>query len=160
MFRSCSHRFKVININHYLRDNYTKEEVTIYLGIGIDESKRATKFSSFETKLKKYRFPLIELGIDRKRCVEIIKEMGLSVPVKSGCWFCPFNTKKTWAVLLKEHPDLYEEGIKFEKNCKEYPKATLLGTKTLESLKSDIKNQTRLVEDEFGISKCVICDVM
>lgn len=160
MFRSCSHRFKVININHYLRDNYPNEIINIHIGFGSDEIKRSINFKNSETKLRKYNFPLIDIDIDRKKCIDIIKSMNLSVPVKSGCWFCPFNTKKTWANLLKKHPDLFEEGIRFEKNCSKYPEFTLLGTKTLESLKKDIKNQTKLIEDQDGLSRCIICDIM
>jgi hypothetical protein len=36
-----------------------------------------------------YRFPLIELGWDRERCIDKIRREGWPVPHKSSCFFCP-----------------------------------------------------------------------
>jgi hypothetical protein len=36
-----------------------------------------------------YRYPLIELGWDRERCIDEIRREGWPVPHKSSCFFCP-----------------------------------------------------------------------
>jgi hypothetical protein len=36
-----------------------------------------------------YRYPLIELGWDRERCIDEIRHEGWPVPHKSSCFFCP-----------------------------------------------------------------------
>lgn len=39
------------------------------------------------------RYPLIEYGMGREECVNVIRSTGLSLPGKSACWFCPSSTK-------------------------------------------------------------------
>jgi hypothetical protein len=36
-----------------------------------------------------YWYPLFDWAFDRQRCVEVIREAGLPVPMKSACFFCP-----------------------------------------------------------------------
>lgn len=36
-----------------------------------------------------YRYPLIDIGWDRKRCIAEIEKEGWPVPHKSSCFFCP-----------------------------------------------------------------------
>jgi 3'-phosphoadenosine 5'-phosphosulfate sulfotransferase (PAPS reductase)/FAD synthetase len=157
MFRHCTAKFKIIPINQYIKDTYgIKEPINMYMGIGSDEKHRA-KNSNKGRKQFTYVYPLIEWDIDRVKCVEIIKNEGLSVPVKSGCYFCPFQSKKSWSKLLEEHPELYDESINFEKNCSKYPQYTLMGTQTLEDFKSNIKSQKPLFKEELGITKCGYC---
>lgn len=141
-YRSCSDKFKVRPFNKYIKKNY-KGQVNVYMGIGIDEKKRSEGYK--ETKKAVYYFPLIDYKIDRKGCVDIIKKEGLSVPVKSGCYFCPFKSKKAWRKLYDNHNDLFEEAIKFEKNGRAYPKGSFMNKLTLEDFKKQIKEQTKLI---------------
>ncbi len=121
MFRSCTDKFKVRPINKYLKEKYKDQEITIFMGIANDEVKRAEKM--INKKKIQYKFPLIEKKIDREGCIKIIKEEGLSIPVKSGCYFCPFQSKKEWVKLYKKYPDLFEETILFEKMEEHTPQA-------------------------------------
>ncbi len=115
MFRQCTHKFKIIPINDYVKKKYgIKQSINMYMGISYEEKKRSNKISG--RKQFTYKFPLIEKEIDRRGCVDIIIREGLSVPVKSGCYFCPFQVKKEWMKLYKEYPDLFDECINFEKN--------------------------------------------
>jgi hypothetical protein len=65
------------------------------------------------------------MNIDREGCKRIIKEAGLPIPVKSGCYFCPFQSKESLLRLLKKHPDLYAKAEALEKNCSRYPEMFL-----------------------------------
>jgi hypothetical protein len=99
MRRWCTDKFKVRVLMDYF-------EAPCFSLIGIDsgEEKRA-KFScggGIEN-----RFPLLEYEIDRKGCIEIIKSHGLPVPMKSGCWFCPFQQTRQWKKLRVVHPELF-----------------------------------------------------
>lgn len=38
-----------------------------------------------------HEMPLMEWGIDLDGCIDIIRSAGLPVPVKSACYFCPFQ---------------------------------------------------------------------
>jgi hypothetical protein len=63
--------------------------------------------------------PLIDRGIDRKGCVRIIQAEGLDVPQKSGCWICPFMSKRQWRELYRCHPDLFERAARLEEAATE-----------------------------------------
>jgi len=74
------------------------------IGFAADEAHRA----------KGRRAPLIEAGITRKGCIEIIRAEGLDVPQKSGCYICPFQRNDQWHELWHRHPDLIERAPKLE----------------------------------------------
>ena len=156
MFRHCTHKFKIVPINKWIKDIYgIKEPINMFMGIASDEKHRKDKIKG--RKQFTYKFPLIDQEVDREGCVDIIKKEGLSVPVKSGCYFCPFQTKKVWSKLLKEHPELYEDSNEFEKNGRAYPKGNLMGNMTLEELRKTIKEQKKLFPEDVSIIKCAWC---
>lgn len=97
--RWCTDKFKVRVINKYV-----EKPCFSLIGFSTDEIHRAKL--SYENGIEN-RFPLIERDIDRQRCVEIIREHNLPVPIKSGCWFCPFQPIRQWNLLRRAHPDLY-----------------------------------------------------
>lgn len=61
------------------------------------------------------RFPLIEWGWDRERCIAEIQAAGLPVPVKSCCWFCPAHKKTEIDQLAAAHPDLMTRAKEIER---------------------------------------------
>ena len=158
MFRHCTHKFKIIPMNDYIKEIYgIKEPINMFMGIASDEKHRAGKIKG--RKQFTHKFPLIEWEVDRKKCIEIIKKEGLSVPVKSGCYFCPFQPKRAWINLFEKHPELFQESIDFEKNHRHYPEVTLMGTKTLEYFQKALKEQTKLIDftEEVSLIKCAYC---
>lgn len=61
-----------------------------------------------------YRYPLIEWGIDREGCQQIILDAGLPLPGKSSCWFCPAMKKHEVDRLAAGHPDLADKAMELE----------------------------------------------
>lgn len=64
-----------------------------------------------------YKYPLIEHHITRKACKRIIRDHGLRVPPKSGCWFCPFQKTSQWRKLSINHPDLFKKAVELEERA-------------------------------------------
>ena len=93
------------------------------MGIDYGEVKRM-KLSVDDYITKDY--PLIDNKIDRDGCVAIITQAKLPIPVKSGCFFCPYNNKERWTWLEDNHLDLYNLSDELEKNSKHYPKIKLI----------------------------------
>lgn len=56
-----------------------------------DARAHSGKASPLEASRFEYRMILMEWGWNRQRCIERIIEAGLPVPVKSACYFCPFQ---------------------------------------------------------------------
>jgi hypothetical protein len=88
------------------------------MGIAYDEVERMKDSRvPFVTNL----YPLIDRHITRVGCVDIISAAGLPTPVKSGCFFCPFNSLERWRWLHSTHPDLFLRAVQLEENSKHYP---------------------------------------
>ena len=92
----------------------------MYIGISYDEKHRAHKatrgyYRDRKAKGIKPVYPLVEWKITRYNCIKIIKEHGLKVPEKSGCWLCPFQSKKRLLWLRNKHPELFQKIVELEK---------------------------------------------
>lgn len=97
--RWCTANFK-IKILH----DYFNSPAFIMIGIAADESHRA-KISS--NKGLENRFPLIERDIDRQGCIDIIASHGLPLPIRSGCFICPFQKVSQLRQLRRMHPEYW-----------------------------------------------------
>ncbi len=106
MKRWCTDKFKI-----RVMAAYYEKPCFVHLGIDAGEQHRA-RLSG--VGCQENRYILVEEGIDRAGCEQIIKDHGLPVPMKSGCWFCPFQKKSEWQRLRRVHPDLFCEAQKLE----------------------------------------------
>jgi hypothetical protein len=50
---------------------------------------------------------LIDYDINQQGCVEIIKKANLPVPMKSGCFYCPYQRVGQFRQLRDQRPELY-----------------------------------------------------
>lgn len=116
--RWCTDRYKVKPIMRFLKRMMgasKSEPIESWIGISTDEQRRAL-LSTDPLEIKRY--PLIEMGLSRADCEAVIRRAGLSVPPKSGCWFCPFQKQAKWHQLKREHPDLFERALFMEDNAR------------------------------------------
>lgn len=110
--RWCTGMFKVRPFN-----SYVSSPCFVHLGIDAGEVKRTRMGSEGG---RENRYLLIEHGIDRGGCKKLIRDHGLPVPPKSGCWFCPFQRVGQWRLLRRKHPMLFCAAEKMEKEQNEY----------------------------------------
>ena len=137
--RWCTRDFKVKPLYKY----FTPPAFCM-LGIDYGEIKRAKLNTNkgFEN-----RFPLIEYEIDRGGCKEIIKKYGLPVPMKSGCWICPFQRAGQWKNLRHTHPDLFCKASIIEQN--NYDMQTEKGKKGMYLSMRGVPLKTIVQEDQM-----------
>jgi len=85
--------------------------------IGYDAGKadirRSKSLKKFDTNFR-YRYPLQQLGWDRRDCVKAITEEGLPIPIKSACFFCPASKQWEMFWLAAMHPDLFMRALNME----------------------------------------------
>jgi hypothetical protein len=93
--RWCTADFKIKTLQQYFI-----KPCFVLLGIDYGEHHRAV-ISSY--KNTENRYPLIEHEINRQQCIDIIKKHGLPIPIKSGCWICPFQKVSDIKKLRKNH---------------------------------------------------------
>ena len=152
-FRWCSDKFK-INVLH----KYCEPPAFSLIGFGVDEMGRAkiSVAKGFEN-----RYPLIEQGVTRRKCKDIIKSHGLPVPIKSACFIC-FNQKPhEWKKLRRVHPDLFCKAEQLENRegelrmsrgkkplfiCKTAPLSAII----------DAKQERLWVTDEYPPCNCML----
>ena len=155
MFRWCTDKFKVRP-----QQNYCQSPAFTMLGIDAGESHRAKIATSngFEN-----RYPLIEAGITRDGCKDIIRAYGLPIPMKSGCFICPYQRAAQWKQLRRVHPDLFCKAEQLEKRQIDYRISTgkkpISLTANSKSTLSSIVNekQSKLWEtDEYPPCNCML----
>lgn len=105
-FRWCSDKFKVRPQHQYF-----KRPCTCFIGMDVDEARRCKESRESDIYNK---FSLVKAKMTRKDCKQFIRDHGLPVPQKSGCWLCPFQRNEQWRLLKRLHPDLYEKAKTLE----------------------------------------------
>lgn len=94
MYRACTDHGKAQPIKAYRMAYGNGPQI---IGIDAGESHRKKENGNL--------YPLVDMDIDRDECMEIIKRAGLPIPVKSGCWCCPFSRVGEILALAKDRPD-------------------------------------------------------
>jgi hypothetical protein len=106
--RRCTDHYKIRPIQRKVGT-----EGILLIGFSTDEAHRAQR-----KKPKKYprEYPLLEIGISADDCRLIIGDYGWPIPLKSSCFFCPFQHPVEWNRLKSDHPDLFQQALKLEEN--------------------------------------------
>jgi len=116
--RSCTAEFKIRPILKETRRScgikrgQKHATVTSLIGISYDEMGR---MKDSREKWVVNRWPLVELRMKRKDCIEWMRRNGYPEPPRSSCVFCPFHSNKEWRRLQTEEPEEFEKATRFEK---------------------------------------------
>ncbi|MGC8585699.1 MAG: phosphoadenosine phosphosulfate reductase family protein [Thermoplasmata archaeon] len=145
MLRFCTDKFKIKPIKQYFQNNFPEERVRAIIGIAYDEVYR---INNIRWDGQEIWYPLIERKITRNGCIDIIKNAGWEIPVKSGCFFCPFQTRREWYWLRYTHPDLWQKAIALEKNGSRYPEL-LLWKESLEKI-----DKKYITLEKYDVGEC------
>jgi len=106
--RLCSVKFKTETIERYLKP----QEYETLIGFSLDEMSRAIASDKIKPKI----YPLIDMKMTAGDCHSLITSYGLPVPLKSSCFFCPFQHPTEWNWLKNNHPDLFTRALELEAN--------------------------------------------
>ena len=114
--RSCTADFKIRPVARELkRRGATKHNpALVALGISVDEIQRAKPGVDPREPSQERTYPLLDLGIHRKDCPNIIQSVGLPVPSRSSCYFCTFHSPETWRVMRRNEPELFDKSVELE----------------------------------------------
>jgi hypothetical protein len=115
--RSCTADFKIKVLGKWMRDHgATKDNpATVALGISVDEIERARPGIDPQAPYQFREYPLLDMGLQRNPdCRDVIEAVGLPVPPKSACFFCPFHDKETWRAQRRDEPDLFAKSVQLE----------------------------------------------
>lgn len=117
-FKRCSQKWKKapqdVFVNNWqpAREAWARgEKIAKLIGFDAGEERRA---KIAEDDKYTYRYPLIEWGVDRDGCVEVIEKAGLATPPKSSCFFCPASKLEEIRALAISNPDLMKRALAIE----------------------------------------------
>jgi len=94
------------------KDYFHKLEM--HLGINADEGRRVRGSGIWYAKNV---YPLMEKDVHRQDEKEILTTLNWKIPIKSGCFFCPYGNAKYWKRQKRVHPDLYEKSVFLQDNA-------------------------------------------
>ncbi len=123
--RQCTHDFKLLPLAREARLVMTEHGVKkciVWIGISSDESLRV---KPSRVSYSEHRWPLIELEMRRRNCLEWMAARGFPIPPRSACVFCPYHNNTEWRRLKNEEPLEFEKAAQFERDYQATKKTTL-----------------------------------
>jgi hypothetical protein len=87
-----------------------------FFGISTDEAARAVRAARRFEKVKWSvpHWPLIEMGMSRKDCIEYLRGRVPHPVPKSACTFCPYRTNQEWARMRREAPEDFARAVEVD----------------------------------------------
>ena len=144
MKRYCTGSFKIKPIDEFLK---TQGDCRLLIGLNADETKRTGNLKM--CKNVKYEYPLIDDGLNRNDCEDILKLHNLhpNFPAymgRGGCSMCFFKSEKEYKAMYYQNNAEYDKMVEFEKKyqdrrVKKY--AIMSNGKTLSELEKECKNE-------------------
>lgn len=155
IWRWSTRDYKITPIYSYYRSFGVP--VNQYLGIAFEEKDRMKESG---VPYVKNIFPLVENKLNRRDCTDIIclADFDFPMPVRSGCFFCPFNSLSRWKEIYENHKDLFLKAKELEEHSKHFPKQRLMKW-TLGTLQGRLEKNETLPEvyvKRLCSSECVI----
>jgi hypothetical protein len=158
----CALRWKIEPQDLLLRNHpVTKQwigsghKVIKVLGYDGGEERRA---DISDNALCIFWYPLLHnWNWSREDCVQAIKRHGLSVPVKSACFFCPSSKKSEIVQLSLRHPDLMRRALEMEAKAKASGKWAVAGLGRNFSWTEFMAAQDKESFPEAPVESCTIC---
>ncbi len=121
--RQCTSEYKLAPINRKVREllgasppdfrRVPKGRIAEqWIGFSTDEIGRVSDHDRVSYIIKRY--PLLELGMDRKACQRWLERRGWTSVTKSACIGCPYHGNRQWRDLRDNHPDEWADAIAFD----------------------------------------------
>ena len=121
--RQCTDSYKLVPIKKQIRKilgvkkggRVNNAIVTQQIGISTDEAQR---MSESRDKWIVLRWPLIELGMSRRDCLQWMKHHGYPEPPKSACVGCPYHNDEKWREMKMNKPEQFADAVAFDKDIR------------------------------------------
>ena len=105
---------RILKIEPYLQWCATQTPCVSYVGLRADEESRPGIIA--QVPGVEMRFPLKEWGWGLKEVMGYLDERGVSIPRRTDCAKCFFQSLGEWWELWNEHPEIYSVAEEQEQN--------------------------------------------
>lgn len=121
--RQCTAEYKIVPINRKVREllgaappNFRRvprgSVAEQWIGFSTDEIGRVSDKNPVSYINKRY--PLLELGMDRRSCERWLRSRGWTSVTKSACIGCPYHGNRQWRDLRDNHPADWADAVEFD----------------------------------------------
>ena len=123
--RQCTKEYKINVVVQAVRELYGLKPrkrmpmTEFWLGITLDEIMR---MKDSQLPRVKNVYPLIDKRLRRSDCLKWLEEYGFPTPVKSACFFCPYQGDSQWKRLKQSHPSSWEKAVKIDRAIRDSSK--------------------------------------
>lgn len=128
--RQCTSSFKVEVIDKVTRNHaeIKRGQKTLgainWIGISLDEVHR---MKSARHPWQEFRYPLVDLRMNRQNCLLWMLRNGYPKPPRSACVYCPYHSDSEWRRLRDEEPEAFAEAVRVDKLYRELKIQTSVG---------------------------------
>lgn len=154
--RQCTNKYKIEPIakkqrellGYKARQRIPVGSVEVWVGISMDEMQR---MKDARNKWQINRWPLIEMGMTRRDCLQWMAERQYRMPSKSSCIGCPYKTNAQWREMRDSDPASWKDAcevdaaIRETRRCKQFMHRSL---KPLDEV--DLSTPAERGQGEFG----------
>lgn len=84
-----------------------------WIGFSTDEVHRVSDKDGVSYIRKRY--PLLELGMDRKACERWLRAHGWTEVAKSACIGCPYHGNRQWREMRDHQPEEWADAVEFDR---------------------------------------------
>jgi hypothetical protein len=158
--RQCTKDYKVDPVRRRIRQLLNGKrpdpgDVELWMGISFDERKRVS-FS--RVKYIVHHYPLIELEMTRRDCLEWIYKHELPIPSRSACIGCPYHSNAEWKAI-QQHPVEWQDAVEFDRAMRN--KGGILGDLYLHSSCKPLDEiNFKTTEDAGQMNWITVCEGM
>jgi hypothetical protein len=85
------------------------DDVTLYIGLRADEDEEVRAGAIYGNLDLKQRWPLREWGLGIGDVWTVLHDRGITIPKRTDCARCFFQTLPEWFTLWRKHPDIYAQ---------------------------------------------------
>lgn len=163
MMRNCTLDYKISIMQKFVRQQllgYKKGQRTkpedikaheMHLGFSKEEERRCKENPH---KMFVNKFPLCEMGLERKDNYAYIKDIWGLETKASACCFCPFHTNYFFKFIKKNNKEEYEKTLEFDQILEDKQKDTKIRSKLY--ISKSRKRIKDLLPEECNDKQCFL----
>lgn len=120
--RQCTAMWKVAPVNRWIRKQFGDglPRAHVWLGITSDEDERAVPSrAKYITNV----FPFLdfyEYPMSRMDVISRLRFLGIEVPPRSACYFCPMRPEQGWLEMKKNYPHDFERACEIDEQIRDF----------------------------------------
>ena len=115
----CSTEWKQRVVRRYLKEQHGIGSATAWIGYALDERQRYKPNKEDRTGPWYRSFPLLDLNLTKRDCLQIITDFGLPIPPPSSCWMCPNMPNAEWLYVHDNYPADFERACQLDEAIRE-----------------------------------------